>query len=471
MQRMPGIFFIFFSLALTCAGALAQNSVSPAIDATPAATPTPGAYPVTIKVDGYVLSVTAATMEQARSLKQWETTNNLAFWGLTVLIVLFAGGWWELRNRKRQFEEHRELLFSKNHHEVIASARGLAGRPLEAYRLVLRWAQEYRVNRKYFDRDSPSDSPPQQIVQAIQDALDEMVDRTTWLFQWRPLKAQWPQWIGYPQFRQIRGARLEEKTLTIDLGPIQLKGAYMIGGNFHKIGLQNAKLWDANLRGANLAFSHLQESVFSEAHLEGADLTQAHLEGADMESVHLEGANLTGAHLEMACLNDAHLDNANMTRALLKKTLLSGASLRGVNFTGAHLEEADLTEANLEGANFQSAYLHGVYFLRSRLEGARLSEVNLEWAILEEGELISYAQRQKVKLSVDQEERCQRWNVAHPDAPWLQEDWKFWWQFPESEQPRRKQEEIRLVRAAIEVSRSGDRTRRAASPNGKRQNE
>lgn len=440
----------------------AQNSALPIIAATPSELPTPSGYPVTIQVDGYVISITAATAEKARDLQQWQTTNNLGFWGLTVLMASFAFGWWEIRNRKRQFEEYRERLLSKNPLEVIAAARGLAGYPLEAYRLVLRWAQEYRVNKKYFDRELFSDTPLQQTIQAIQDALDGMVDRTSWIFQWKPLHPQWPLYIGYPLFRQIRGARLEEKTLTIDLGPIQLKGAYMVNGNFHKIGFQNAKLWDANLRGANMAFSQMQEAVFSEAHLESANLTQSHLEGADMESAHLEGANLTGAHLEMACLNDANLDGANLSRAFMKKTLLSGASLKGVNFTGAHLEEADLTEARLDGADFQDAYLHGVYFLRSHLEGAKLTGVNLEWAILEEGDNLSYIQRQHVKLSIDQEEIYQHWNAVHPDAPWLQNEWKFWWQYPENEQVRRRQEEIRITRKFIEETRLREAQNRAA---------
>ena len=458
----PGVYFFVVVLLCACTVANARQSATPAIELISSSSPEKTEFPVKIKVDGYVLSITATTAEQARSLKQWETTNNLAFWGLTVLMFLFAGAWWEIRSRKRQFEENRERLFSKNPNEVIAAAKGLAGYPHEAYRLVLRWAQEYRVNKKYFDRDVSSDSPPQQIVQAIQDALDGMVDRKTWLFQWKSLNHRFPSFVGYPKFHEIKGARLENKTLTIDLGPIQLKGAYMIEGNFHKIGLQNAKLWDADMRGANLSFSLLQESVFSEAKLEGANLIQAHLEGADMESVHLEEADLTGAHLEMACLNDAHLDNANLTRAILKKTLLSGASLCGANFTGAHLEEADLTEARLDGANFQNAYLHGVYFLRSRLEGAKLHEVNLEWAILEEGDFLSYAQRQNVKLSVDQEERYSRWNAAHPDAPWLKEDWKFWWQHPESDWTRKRLDEIRIVRAFIDTTRTNERNRRTA---------
>lgn len=457
-----GIWFIFMGMVYFPLFAGAQNTASSIMDGTVSITPTLGEFPVTLTVDGYVLSITASTADKARSLQQWQTANSLGFWGLIVLMVLFFFGWWEIRNRKRQFEEHRELLFSKNPEEVIAAAKGLAGYPLEAYRLVLRWAQEYRVNKKYFDRELSPDTPLQQIIQAIQDALDGMVDRKSWIWQWKPLKPQWPSYIGYPLVHQIKGARLEEKTLTIDLGPIQLKGAYMVNGNFHKISLQNAKLWDANLRGANLAFSHLQESVFSEAHLEEADLTQARLEGADMESAHLEGANLAGAHLDMACLNDAHLDGANLAKAFMKKTLLSGASLKGVNFTGAHLEEADLTEARLDGAVFQNAYLHGVYFLRSHLEGAKLFEVNLEWAILEEGDYLSYVQRQSVKLSVDQEEIYQRWNASHPAAPWLQDDWKFWWQFPEIEQPRKKQDEIRIVRSFIDEARIREQSKRMA---------
>ncbi len=425
------------------------QSFSPIISSTTAPTPTPIVFPVSITVDGQVLSITATTAEQAQRLKQWEMNNRLVFWSCIISISLIALIWRKIYYRKKTVEECRELLLSKESYDVINAAKGLSGNPYEAFRLVLRWSQEYRKNRKLFDSDVPDDTPQHKIMQAIQDSLDQMVDHRSWIYHWIPFHPSLPRFCGFPHFRQIQGARIEDKTLTIILGPIQLKGAYMIGGNFHKIGLQKAKLWDANLQNADLSFAHLQEIILSGANLKRANLIQANLEGADMDSVNLEDADLAGANLDMACLNDAQMNRANFSKASLKRTLLSGAHMQETIFQGAHMEEADLTEARLEGADFQGAYLDGAYFLRSYLAGAKLLDVNLEWAVFEEADYISYAQKQKAKLSFEQEERYQRWNKIHPDAPWLQNDWTFWWQHPAKEHSRIRLEEIRLVRSFI----------------------
>ncbi len=450
---MPVVLFlcigaVFFPLTVG-----AQNSASPVIDVSTSSILPSTAYPVTLEIDGYVFSVTA-NAEQAEILKRWESTNHWTYWGFTLFMIFFAASGWEILRYKWWFESNRARLFSHDLQEAIRGANGLAGHPTEAYRLVLRWAQEYRLNKKYFERETMFDSEPQQIIQAIQNALDGMIGRTSYLVHWNPVHPRLPQWMVYPHFEPIQGARLEEKMLTIDLGPIQLKGAYMIKCNLCKTSMQNAKLWDANLRHANLSFCSLQETVFSEAHLDYADLSYANLEGANLHTAHMEGVNLTGAHLEMACFNNARLDYANLSRSYIKRTLLSGASLQGVNFTAAHLEETDLAEARLEGAIFHQAFMKRVYFLRTHLEGAHLADVNLEDVHLEEGEFLSYAQRQNSQLNSDQEDLALRWNATHHDAPWLQEEWMFWWQYPEADQHEKRREEILAVRTYIDSMRN-----------------
>jgi uncharacterized protein YjbI with pentapeptide repeats len=39
--------------------------------------------------------------------------------------------------------------------------------------------------------------------------------------------------------------------------------------------MENAKLWEANLKGANFDSANLQYAIFSKTHLEGADLSKA----------------------------------------------------------------------------------------------------------------------------------------------------------------------------------------------------
>jgi len=85
-----------------------------------------------------------------------------------------------------------------------------------------------------------------------------------------------------------------------------------------------------------------------------AKLSGAHLKHARLYHANLTGADLTGAHLEQANLAWANLDGADLTGAHL-----DGALLGSARFQGAHLENVDLTTAKVPAADFRGTHLTG----------------------------------------------------------------------------------------------------------------
>ncbi len=83
----------------------------------------------------------------------------------------------------------------------------------------------------------------------------------------------------------------------------------------------------------------------SKGQLQGADLSNAKLMQAELKGARLENADLTAAYLIRADLSDANLANADLTQAVL-----SEANLSGVDFEGAELMDTYLSGANLKGA-------------------------------------------------------------------------------------------------------------------------
>ena len=107
-------------------------------------------------------------------------------------------------------------------------------------------------------------------------------------------------------------------------------GSILFAGEFGSLQLAakaavsaKAKLYDADLR--------------------GADLYGANLRGAELSCADLYGANLRGATLRGATLSGANLRGAD----------LRGATLSGADLRGANLYDADLYYANLRGADTQ----------------------------------------------------------------------------------------------------------------------
>lgn len=128
--------------------------------------------------------------------------------------------------------------------------------------------------------------------------------------------------------------------------------------------LNNARLADSNLKGANLTLVKA-EFLFAE----GADLSNALLVGADLSNANLGAANLTQANLT----GGAELDNA----------FIQKSNVAGANFTGANLVDADFKEAignnqtSFANANLTSASLEVGSFIGSNFSNANLSNTIL----------------------------------------------------------------------------------------------
>jgi uncharacterized protein YjbI with pentapeptide repeats len=133
-----------------------------------------------------------------------------------------------------------------------------------------------------------------------------------------------------------------------NLSRAKLDQAHMTG-----IDLRNAKLEEAKLEGAELAYSLMPGANFTSARLDKADLTGGvQAQGASFLLATLQGADMTGAQLQ-----DADLSSANMQGAIL-------------NF--AQLQAANLRDADLEGASLLQAWLHGADMTDAKITGADL---------------------------------------------------------------------------------------------------
>ncbi len=103
-------------------------------------------------------------------------------------------------------------------------------------------------------------------------------------------------------------------------------------------------------------------------------LFQADLRGKQLAKFNLQTANLKEAKLQTASLNSADLSNAKLRKAKLQETNLQranfeNADLRGVNFFEANLQFANLQNADLRGALFSEEVL----FTQANLKGTNLT--------------------------------------------------------------------------------------------------
>ncbi len=156
----------------------------------------------------------------------------------------------------------------------------------------------------------------------------------------------------------------------------------------------NARLWNANLAGADLRNANLSGASL-DTNLAGANLRDANLSGASFYRANLTDADLTGADLTgvvslfiqgtpSALPTDwilaagyllgpgarlpwteaeslpPQLTNVDLTGTNLTGIDLTGANLTGTNLTDANLTDVNLVRANLDGVNFTGASLDGV---------------------------------------------------------------------------------------------------------------
>jgi hypothetical protein len=104
-------------------------------------------------------------------------------------------------------------------------------------------------------------------------------------------------------------------------------------------------LYQADLRGRDLAYRYMERADLREAALTGANLYMADLTGAILTGANLENANLTGANLSGADLRGANLSGASFLVADLHNALLHGAILLGAR----HLSTQQLHTALYDG--------------------------------------------------------------------------------------------------------------------------
>ncbi len=136
-----------------------------------------------------------------------------------------------------------------------------------------------------------------------------------------------------------------------NLARAQMDDAHMSG-----IDLSAAKLNDARLEQADLAYSLLSGADFSSAKLDKADMTGGiSAQGAQFLIASLQGADLTGAQLQGSDFSSASLQGALFNYAHLQGTILKDAQLDAASFHQAHLQGADMTGASVPATDFRGA--------------------------------------------------------------------------------------------------------------------
>jgi uncharacterized protein YjbI with pentapeptide repeats len=141
--------------------------------------------------------------------------------------------------------------------------------------------------------------------------------------------------------------------------------------------LNHERLFDANLRNANLGFTQLEHAFLGRADLLEADVSYSYLSGAYFSGADLRGALLSGSLASDADFTGARLEGASLTNARLRHAKLGGAKLAGADLNEADLSYADLTGADLVGANLSYANLSHAVMAGADLTGASLYAATL----------------------------------------------------------------------------------------------
>jgi hypothetical protein len=129
-------------------------------------------------------------------------------------------------------------------------------------------------------------------------------------------------------------------------------------------------LYQADLRGRDLAYRYMERADLREARLTGANLYMADLTGALLSGANLENANLTGANLCGADLRGANLSGASFLVTDLHHALLYGAILLGAR----HLSIRQLQAAFYDSTTVLDSSLDATL---PRLPGIQISPADL----------------------------------------------------------------------------------------------
>jgi len=112
----------------------------------------------------------------------------------------------------------------------------------------------------------------------------------------------------------------------------------------------------------------------------GVGLDEAYLAGADLRGAWLRESTFRYANLESADLGSAILEQSNFFSANLKSAQLSRANLKNVDFSRANLSGADISDSRAENSKFSLANLHKLVMKSGMIGGADFSGADLSEA-------------------------------------------------------------------------------------------
>ena len=204
-------------------------------------------------------------------------------------------------------------------------------------------------------------------------------------------KAKSPMGVALTQV--LLSLNREYKKLNLRDFPEMLPNICFAGMDFQLSGvdeiakdLSGLKLQGANFQNAILEKADLETATLIGAEFQKANLTEAKLKGADLRKANFQNAILEKADLETANLFDANLHKANFQNAILEKADLETADLFDANLHKANLTGAKLKGADLRKANFQNACLVEADLQNANLSFANLKECDLKWEQLKYNE-------------------------------------------------------------------------------------
>jgi len=137
-------------------------------------------------------------------------------------------------------------------------------------------------------------------------------------------------------------------------GAFMFRGADLTDADLSGADLTRADARVADMRGANMLLMQAPQLNAEEADFSGAFLFVAAMPEANLRRAKLFGADLSGADLKIADFTGADLSVADMIGTRMPQAVLFNANLKE-----ADLRWADLTGADLRGANLQNADLEG----------------------------------------------------------------------------------------------------------------
>lgn len=146
--------------------------------------------------------------------------------------------------------------------------------------------------------------------------------------------------------------------------------------------LSGLVLRDSDLAGADLRGCRMIGTDFSRVDLREARLDQADIAGSKFDGARMVGASLEGASITEASFRDANLASANMGGAVVADSWFESAEATGISFRGARFGAlVDFGHAVLEGADFRDTTLSGMMmFENGRMRGAMFAGMRcLPW--------------------------------------------------------------------------------------------